>query len=70
MGATAPARGASPVDGGCHEHKVGAQKALHQGEGDGSSFIDHNKFSLAQFHSICRMYILPERKIYIISLAT
>ena len=59
----------SPIDGGCHENKVGAQKTLHQGKGDGSSFINHNELSLAQFHSICRMYVLREGKMYIVSLA-
>lgn len=51
-----------PIDGRCHENQIGAQKAFHQGKRDGGSFINHNKFSLAQFHSICRMYILWERK--------
>lgn len=51
-----------PIDGRCHENQIRAQKAFHQGKRDGSSFINHNKFSLAQFHSICRMYILWERK--------
>lgn len=66
----APARGVLPVDGGCHENKVGAQEVLHQGEGDGGSFVNHNKFGLAQFHSIGRMYILRERNVCIISLAS
>lgn len=51
-----------PIDGRCHENQVGAQKAFHQGKRDGGSFINHHKFSLAQFHSICRMYILWERQ--------
>lgn len=63
-------QGALPVDGGRHEHKVGAQEAFHQGEGDGGSFINHNKLSLAQLHSVCGMYILGERHVYVISLAT
>lgn len=57
---TAP--GALPVDGGRHENKVGAQEALHQGQRDGSRFINHDKFGLAQFHGIRRMYILQEGK--------
>ena len=49
--------------------KTPAEGLVHQGKEDGSSFINHNELSLAQFHSICRMYVLQEGKMYIVSLA-
>lgn len=61
MRVTTPTHGALPIDGGCHENKVGSEQALHQGEWDGGSFIYHNELSLTQFHSICRVYVLWER---------
>lgn len=51
-----------PINRGSHENEVRAQQVFYQREGDGSSFINHHEFSLAQFHGISRVYVLQGAK--------
>ena len=51
-------QGLIPIDSGAQEDKVGPKHGLDQGQGDGSSLVNHQQLSLCQRSIVLRLDVL------------